>query len=56
MFVIAGDFNVGCLELDNGRCNLYKSRELRHFVERNPKKHILDGHKALIFKYASTCT
>ena len=33
--VIAGDFNASCLETDNGRCNFYKSRELRNFVIRN---------------------
>lgn len=49
--VMAGDFNASCLELDNGRWNLYKSRELRHFVEHNHPKHILDVDKAPMLIY-----
>lgn len=51
---MAGDFNASCLELDNGRWNLYKSRELRYFVERNHLKHILDVDKAPICKCTFT--
>lgn len=51
---MAGDFNASCLELDNGRWNLYKSRELRYFVERNHLKPILDVDKAPICKCTFT--
>lgn len=54
--VIAGDFNASCLELDNEKCNLYKSRELRNFVKRNHLDHMLGDDKAPECKYTFTGT